>query len=260
MPEILSKRAGLNHRLSKLEEENQKLQLQLGQLRSLANVGLTFTMAAHEINNVLTPIGNYAQLALDNPDDIELTKKVQKKTVKNCFRAQKILQNLINAANKQPSQKQYHLVQDLMDNVFDCISRDFSKDRIRLNVEIEKDLKIYAVDVDIEQLIMNLVLNARDAMLNIGGTLNIDAYEKSDSIVITISDTGKGIEKQDIKNIFDPFYSTKETHDKSAGGTGLGLAYCKEIVQEYDGTIKVDSQINEGTNFKITFPKNPSLC
>lgn len=260
LSKTISRRESLHRQASKLQAENKKLLEQITQLRSLANLGLVFSMACHEINNVLTPIGNYAQLALDNPDDIELTKKVQKKTVNNCYRAQKILQNLLNSANRNNTEKALHNFQNLFDNVIDCISRDFSKDRIKFEIDIESDLEIYAIDVDIEQLLMNLILNARDAMMETGGTLSVKAYENGGNVFIEVSDSGGGISKQEMKNIFEPFYSTKKDDNSMLGGCGLGLTFCKQIVDSYDGSITIESDEDSGTIFKIGIPKNPPIC
>ncbi len=260
MSEFVAKRVNLYKKVCQLENENEKVIGQITQLRALANLGLVLSMAAHEINNVLTPIGNYAQLALDNPDDIELTKKVQKKTVSNCYRAQKILQSLLNTANKSTSERSYYNFQTLVDNVFDFIARDFTKDRIKVEMEIESDLEIFAIDVDIEHLLMNLILNARDAMALSGGILLIKAYNKNDSVNIEVHDSGKGIDQQELESIFEPFYTTKKQDDSALGGCGLGLTFCKQIVDEYQGSIMAESNRENGTVFKIIIPNHPSEC
>jgi signal transduction histidine kinase len=261
VPEILAKRQNLNKQLTDLQEQNHLLQNQIYQMRGLANLGLAFSLAVHEINNVLTPLGSYAELALANPKDVALCEKVQKKTVVNCGRVNKILQNLIKSASGKSNKKDYYKVISLVDNVFDCIARDFAKDGITVDIQIDNDLEIYAVDIDIEHVLMNLILNARDSLKqSAGGRLTIKAFNQNDEVTIEVRDTGKGIEKQNMKKIFDPFFTTKSDDSQTLGGSGLGLSFCKQIMESYDGRITVESEPNAETTFEITFPKMPSIC
>lgn len=230
-------------------------------MRGLANLGLAFSLAVHEINNVLTPLGSYAELALAHPQDTALCEKVQKKTVTNCNRVNKILQNLIKSASGKSNKKDHYKVITLVDNVFDCIARDFTKDGITVDIQIDNDLEIYAVDIDIEHVMMNLILNAWDSMKQCGGgKLTIKAFNQNDEVTIEIRDTGKGIDKQHMKKIFEPFFTTKSDDSRTLGGSGLGLSFCHQIMDSYQGRITVESEPNVETKFEITFPKIPSIC
>ena len=105
---------------------------------------------------------------------------------------------------------------------------------------------------------MNLILNARDAMLPGGGILAVRAIDKTDAVQIEISDTGCGIEPADLANIFDSFFTTKaDKKSKSQySGSGLGLAFCKKVINAHNGLISVESQVATGSTFKISLPKN----
>jgi len=103
---------------------------------------------------------------------------------------------------------------------------------------------------------MNLILNARDAMLGSGGILTIRAWEDSDCMRIEVQDSGEGIDSSDLDKIFEPFFTTKSKDSPApACGAGLGLAFCKKIVDSYNGSISVESKPMEGTAFIITLPK-----
>ena len=230
--------------------------MQIGQLQALANIGITTSMMAHEINNLLTPLANYAALALNNPDDTALSKKSLVKTANNCKRAINIMQSILKVANGDNTKHNTNL-RLLVDDIFNCLCRDFSKDNIKVNIDIPDDLEIFAVPIDIQQVLMNLILNARDAMLARGGKMAIIAKSHSDQVEILVSDTGSGISYEDQHLIFEPFFTTKKTDDKSydMGGSGLGLAFCKKAVEEHNGQITVRSKMMEGTTFSITLPK-----
>lgn len=253
MTQILAKRQGLNKKLEQLQQENRTLRELLSQSRKLANVGLTCSMVGHEINNVLTPLSSYSQLALIHPKDAELSKKAHKKTVKNCQRAKQILERLQRTMYNESAEKKPHNAAELVENALEYISRDFSKDGITVIKEIENGMQILCVAVDAEHILINLILNARDAMLGKGGQLHIKAYSSKQGQCVEISDTGCGMEKELLADIFEPFFTTKN-NTKASGGSGLGLAICKEIIDSHNGLISVESEPDKGTKFKITFP------
>ena len=258
MASIIEKRRSLHGNLTEQLQQNEQLKSQLNTLQSLANIGSATCMIAHEINNLLTPLGNYALLALNNPDDTALVEKALKKTVKNSQHASKIMESIRAIANGQTQEKKNSSLCMLIDEVMTCLARDFSKDGITVQKVFPKELEVWAVPVQIQQVLMNLILNAREAMLPGGGVLTIRAEEISDAIRIELSDTGCGIEKTDLERIFEPFFTTKSADSSAAvpSGSGLGLAFCKRIIEEHDGIIDVESKPSMGTTFKITLPKN----
>jgi signal transduction histidine kinase len=253
----IEKRLSLHKNLSEQQEQIDGLKSQISRLQGLAVLGTATCMVAHEINNLLTPLGSYAELALKNPDDKQLIKKALQKTVKNCGHSSKIIESILSVTNGKRQGRKNSLLITLVEEVFSCLCRDFSKDGITVKIQIPKDLKVWIVAVQIQQVLMNLILNAREAMLPGGGTLSVKAEEKSETVEIEVSDTGCGIEVDDLEKVFEPFFTTK-IDKKSAlqkSGSGLGLMFCKRIIDEHNGCISVESKQGEGSTFTIMLPK-----
>jgi signal transduction histidine kinase len=148
---------------------------------------------------------------------------------------------------------------DLIEEVFTCLCRDFTKDGITVELHIPDDLTVHVVPVQIQQVFMNLILNARDAMLPHGGVLTLRAEGQNDTVEINVSDTGDGIDPEDLQNIFERFFSTKKEGTPAAeySGAGLGLAFCKMVVDGHGGNISVKSEPGHGSTFKMILPKTP---
>ena len=250
---ILGKRQSLHGRIAEVEKRQNQLESQIDRLQPLANIGTVSAMIAHEINNILTPLGSYAQLSLEHPDDSELTQKTIQQTAAKAARAAKMLKSILSMANGQSQQKNNCPLNDIFDDIFSCIARDFKKDRIKVTRNIPDGLEVYVESVSFQQVLMNLILNARHAMLNRGGTLTLSANIEMDRICIEIKDTGCGIEPNLIEDIFEPFFSTKSDSTED-GGTGLGLAFSKRVVESHGGSISVKSTLRQGTTFIINIP------
>ena len=256
MASITEKRLSLHRRLAVQDSRNETLKSQLAGLQHLANVGTVSHMIAHEINNLLTPLKSYATLALSHMDDAALTKKALEKAASNCERASKVMQSLLALAHGKSQEKKASSLRDLVEEIFAGLCRDFSKDKISVEVRIPEDLTVWGVPVQIQQVLMNLILNARDAMLPRGGILTIQAAQKADEVEIIVSDTGEGIDPAVLSSVFDAFFTTKTHKDPARqSGTGLGLAFCKMVVDGHDGRISVESTPGQGTRFKITLPQ-----
>ncbi|MFC1738100.1 sensor histidine kinase [Planctomycetota bacterium] len=257
MTRIIEKRQSLHKQLAGQEQKTKDLESEINGLQGPANIGIVTCMIAHEINNILTPLANYAALALSNPDDEALAEKALHKTELNCRRAIQIMESMLSIANGQKQEKENCNLATLLEEVFNCLCRDFSKDKIKVNIRIPEDLVIFAVPVQIQQVLMNLIMNAREAMMPKGGTLTIQACEKADYVRIEVEDTGPGIASEGIERVFEPFYSTKsqQKSNDEISGSGFGLAFCKRIIEKHEGTIKVDSVLEKGTTFTITLSK-----
>ncbi|MCE5341501.1 MAG: HAMP domain-containing histidine kinase [Planctomycetaceae bacterium] len=253
---IIAKRRSLNKEISEQLLQKKELEARLTRLQTLANLGTLTAMIAHEINNILMPLSNYANVALSNPNDKALTEKALQKTVHNSARASEILDSIMAIVNGEAAEKRVCRFKQLVSEVFSCISRDFEKDCIKVVKEIPDDLDVSVVPVQMQQVMMNLIINAREAMLPRGGALTITARQENNSVIIEITDTGSGISAEDMEKIFQPFFTTKTpTSPAARAGAGLGLHFCKEIVESHDGTISVESNAGKGTKFSITLPK-----
>ena len=254
---VVQKRLSLHKTLADRQDENAELRCQNNQLQAYANIGSATCMIAHEINNLLAPLANYAAMALKNPEEHPLVRKALEKTVRNCEQASKIMQSILALANGQEQQREHVLLRVLVEEVFGCLARDFGKDVITVVLKIPEDLMIKVVPVQIQQVLMNLILNARDAMLERGGVLTIKASGDAETVCIEVSDTGAGISRVDLEHIFEAFYTTKRTGNLVGehSGSGIGLAFCKRIVEEHEGSISVESTPGRGTTFRIALPK-----
>jgi len=253
---IIEKRRSLHKQVARQQNENRTLQLQLGQLQALANIGLNTTMIAHEINNLLTPVTSYADLALENPEDKALTEKALQKTLHNSQRACEVMTSILAMTKKDTEKKSEVRLLELVEEIFSCLCRDFSKDSISVQIQIPGELTVYGIGIQLQQMLMNLILNAREAMLGSGGILKITAEQNIDSVIIEVSDSGCGIEKENLSKIFEPFFTTKtgSENQPEITGSGLGLAFCKKIIDSHNGTITVESGPSKGSVFKIVLP------
>ena len=234
-----------------LEEHSKtcdELQQQIDNMQALANIGVLSAMMAHEMNNILTPLGSFAQLAMKYPDDPSLANKALEKTVANSARAGKIMTSILAMAKGGCKQKQDCGLKEMIEEVFYCIARDFSKDGIKVVLSIDDDFQVNVEQVSFQQVLMNLILNARQAMIERGGTLTISASTADEQVRIDISDTGQGIEADILGQIFEPFFTTK------GQGTGLGLAFSKRVIQSHNGFICVNSEQTVGTTFSVILP------
>jgi two-component system NtrC family sensor kinase len=254
---ITEKRLSLHKHVEVQKLQNEALKSQLAGLQHLANIGTVSHMIAHEMNNLLTPLKSYATFALDNPDDRALTEKALQKVVKNCGRAAKIMESMLALASGEKQEKKNARLLDMIDEIFTCLCRDFSKDGITVVIRIPNEMTVNVIPIQIQQVLMNLILNARDAMLRGGGVLTIRASETADTVVIEVVDTGEGIDPADLTNIFKTFYSTKTDKDSPGkySGAGIGLAFCKMIIDGHEGCISVESKPGQGSTFKIVLPK-----
>lgn len=257
MTSIIEKRVSLHKELVSQREENRVLQYQLSRLQALANIGTATCMIAHEINNLLTPLVSYANLGLNNPEDKSLTSKVLQKTVKNCKQASMVMESILAVANGETKEKKTIRLRALIDEIFNCLCRDFSKDGIVVEIRVPEELTVWAVPVHIQQVLMNLILNAREAIMPRKWTIIIDAQKVVDSIQIRVSDNGCGISAENLEKIFEPFFTTKSGGNDFSEpcGSGLGLAFCKKVIDEHGGSITVESEIGVRTTFEITLPK-----
>ena len=250
----------LAEQLAEAQRRLDALHEQLTESQRLATIGTIAAVIAHEFNNLLTPIVSYSQYALQSAGgeepDMELVKKALTKAFQSATKAGKICQSMLGLARGQSSYD--HIpVQRLVEEVLLVLARDPQKDGIALRVQVQPDLCVYCDPVQMEQVLLNLLINARHAMLGRGGSLTIKAAElpEADEVRLQVIDTGPGIPPKLLGKIFTPFFTTKGTAKRGeAKGTGLGLTICKEIVERHRGRIEVASEVGKGTTFSIHLP------
>ncbi len=233
------------------EDITEKIQLQhqLVTSEKLASIGLLSAGVAHEINTPLTGISSYVQMLQKNLTDRHYSQILGKIEVQT-DRVSRIVKNLLNFA-RNPSESAFHKV-NVVENLQEIISLIDYKLKA-MNIQLEMTAApvkpIWAQGERLQQVFINIILNALDAMPG-GGTLGIDATADDRDVVVRISDTGAGIKPQHLPRIFDPFFTTKGI----GKGTGLGLSISYAIIKEHGGHISVSSEAGRGTHFSIRIP------
>jgi signal transduction histidine kinase len=246
-------------RLGEMERQLESLREQLTESQRLASIGTIAAVIAHEFNNLLTPIVSYSQYALQSAEsekpDAELIKKALNKAFQSSSKAGRICTSMLGLARGESSFGAVE-IQRLVDDTLLVLARDPQKDGITLRVQIQPGLTVTGDHVQLEQVLLNLLINARQAMIGRGGSITIKAQKtESGDLRMQVIDTGPGIPEKYITRIFDPFFTTKGTTKKGEPkGTGLGLAICKEIVEHHRGRIEVQSEVGKGTTFSIILP------
>ncbi|MEE2935035.1 MAG: ATP-binding protein [Planctomycetota bacterium] len=240
------------------DQETQLLYLksELRKTQSLAALGELTGTATHEFNNVLMTIINYAKLGLRNRDDASRDKALNK-ILDASQRASKITGTILaQARNRSDSMEPTDLVEIVKDSLV-LLEREMRQYKVSIETELDPETpKVLASGNQIQRVLLNLLINARQSMPE-GGDILIRVNSGSDASLIdlTVRDNGSGIPQETLPHIFDAFYSTKDGPDKSGkGGTGLGLAACKEIVDSHRGRIRVESTVGVGTAFIIRLP------
>ncbi len=223
----------------------------------LASVGRLASAIAHEINNPLTPVVLNLELMVE---DVQANRPVNFNeidilaTYRSAQRIRRILERVLqftrNGRENKPAMDYVDLAAILY-NLISLSKHYFAQSRIALHIDIPETLPHVLGNSDqLEQVFLNIMLNAKDAM-EFGGTLTIQAVEATDAIAISFIDTGKGIEPEVMDTLFEPFASTKEEN-----GSGLGLFVSYEIINNHQGTITVESTPQQGTAFTVTLPKS----
>jgi signal transduction histidine kinase len=250
----------ISQELHVAQQQLNSVREQLTETQRLATIGTIAAVIAHEFNNILTPIVSYSQYALQSAEgpapDMELIKKALSKSYQASTKAGKICNSMLSLARGDATFGPVS-VQKLVDEVLMVLARDPQKDGIALRVQIQPDLFVDGEEIQLEQVLLNLLINARQAMLGKGGSLWVKAARSgsADELKIQVIDTGPGIPEKLLPKIFQPFFTTKgTTRNGEAKGTGLGLAICKEIIEHHRGRIEVESAVGKGTTFTLYLP------
>jgi signal transduction histidine kinase len=250
--------------LSKTQQQLDDVKEQLTESQRLAAIGTIAAVIAHEFNNILTPMISYSQFALQSAEsaapDMDLLRKALSKSFQASTKAGKICNSMLSLARGETTFGPVS-IQTLVDEVLLVLARDPQKDGIALRVQIQPDLCVDGDQVQLEQVLLNLLINARHAMLGKGGALTVKAaaVQASGELRIQVIDTGPGIPEKLLPKIFQPFFTTKGTARRGeTKGTGLGLSICRDIIEHHHGRIEVASEPGKGTTFSIYLPISQS--
>lgn len=235
--------------------ETDQLRQQLLQAQRLSSVGALASSVAHEFNNILTTIINYARLGVRAENDPAARTQAFEKILKGGNRAAMIVNSMLGFARNHSSQRTRTDLVRLVEEVLLLTEKDLSKHRIQVEKKYHDHAVVAAVPGQIEQILLNLVINARQAMPH-GGRLKIEVKNnrRSGMAEVRIADTGVGIAPEQLRMIFEPFYTTKEPDENGHGGSGLGLSVCRQIIEQHRGRIRVESVVGKGSSFTVKLP------
>ena len=244
-----------------IQEGQARLDLErsLRQSEKLATVGQLASGLAHEIGTPLNIISGRAELTRKKPDDREGVEKNQDMILCQTERITRIIQQLLGFVRKKRPEHKAQNIHKLLETTLDFLSHQIENKGVKVAVDISANVPAVAGDGDqLQQVFLNLILNAIQAMPD-GGTLRLSGSVKAISkeglqdsekeyVVVSVEDTGIGMEREVLQNIFNPFFTTKVT------GTGLGLMVSHGIVQDHEGWVEVESEVGKGSTFKVYLP------
>jgi len=245
-----------------LEEQVAILKQQLNQAQKLTALGELVSTTTHEFNNVLMTVINYAKMGMRHRDQATRDKAFEKILAAG-NRAAKITNSVLGfARNRSNSFEPTDMVKLIEDSLV-LLEREMSKYRVAVTRQFQP-VPLGMVNTNqIQQVLLNLLINARQAMPQGGQLLIKLGYDAShDMIELTVRDTGSGIPADKLPRIFDRFYTTKSGPDASGkGGTGLGLSFCRDVIEAHNGRIRVESTVGKGTAFTLKLPavKQPEV-
>ena len=243
------------HEPTRVESTVEQLQARLAQVERLAAVGELTSTTTHEFNNLLMTILNYAKMGMRNKDDAS-REKAFTRILDAANRGAKITSTVLGLARNRSGDMESTSLVPLIQDTLVLLERELQKYRVAVETQFDEVPNIMAAGNQIQRLMLNLLTNARQAIGENGIIrIRISFEAKTNSVVLTVRDTGRGISAENLPRIFEPFFTTKNGPDESGkGGTGLGLSACKDIVDQHQGRIRVESTVGKGTAFVIRFP------
>lgn len=230
--------------------ERVRLEDQLVQNDKLTSMGLLAAGVAHEVNTPLAVISSYSQLLRKqlSPDDER--HGLMDRIIKQTFRASEIVNNLLSFSRTNATDFIELDVHQVITETLALLEHQFKSSGVEIDRDLAAEVPLaFGNPGKMQQVFLNLLLNARDAMAN-GGKLKVRSRTAGSSLQVWVEDTGTGITQENIRKIYDPFFTTKER----GKGTGLGLSVSYGIIQEHGGSIFVESQPGVGTTFRLEFP------
>jgi PAS domain S-box-containing protein len=234
--------------------ERIELEVQLSQADKLSSIGLLAAGVAHEVNTPLAVISSYTQMLAkqlqSDPQKASLLERITRQT----FRASEIVNNLLNFSRTTGTEFTEINLNKVIKDTLALLEHPFKVARVTVQPELDDHLPpVQGNAGQLQQVFLNLFLNARDAMPG-GGVLQV-ATQNGDFVSVRVSDSGTGIAQEHIHRIYDPFFTTKTSpKEGQSRGTGLGLSVTYGIIQEHAGKIRVESRPGEGTTFTLDFP------
>lgn len=258
-PDDFARVDGLLAHFEELEAQLQQVREGLTHSHRLATLGTIASIIAHEYNNILTPIISYAQLSLKNPEDAALMKKAVEKALLGAERAAHISGSLLGFARENDQKQHAARLRPVIDEAVACMARDPKKDGIQLSIDVP-DVQVAISPVSLQQVLLNLFLNAKQAMRRTGGSLKITGRVEARLVHLAVADTGPGLPAEVRQRLFEPFVTRPTSNEPGERrGTGLGLTICRDLVRNAGGQITAETGEGKGTTFHITLPRADDL-
>jgi PAS domain S-box-containing protein len=230
--------------------QRERMEEQMSQTEKLTSLGLLAAGVAHEVNTPLAVISNYIQMLAKQMPENDPRHSIIEKIVKQTFRASEIVNNLLNFSRTGAAEVANIDVNQVVEETLSLVSHPLKTSQIQVVKKLGDGLPAVRGSANkLQQVFLNLFLNARDAMPS-GGILEVRTSAHNGSVEIEVVDTGAGIPREHIHRIFDPFFTTKA----SGRGTGLGLSVSYGIIKEHAGKVDVRSAPGKGTSFHVEFP------
>jgi signal transduction histidine kinase len=248
----------VSHDEPSLQEQVASLKQQLAQAQKMTALGELVSTTTHEFNNVLTTIINYAKMGLRHTDAPTRQKSFEKILAAG-NRAARITQGILGFARNRTSALEPTDMHKLVDDTLLLLEREMVKYRVTVDKQLDSVPPAMANTNQIQQVLLNLLVNARQAMPSGGRLLVALGLDRENAMVeLTVRDSGTGMSGEVMRKIFDPFFSTKDGPDASGkGGVGLGLSTCRDIIEAHRGRIRVESSPGRGTAFIVKLPVAP---
>jgi signal transduction histidine kinase len=233
------------------------LRRQVIALQRISSLGVLAGGVFHELNNVLTPILNYAKLGLRNPDPA-YRERALTRILEAGQRAAAISSGMLGLSRpgRDPSHRTPADLNRLIEEVVLLAGKDLARNKVRLEVQLLGRPYSRINPAQIQQVLINLLINARQAMPD-GGvvTLRVAPDAAGRLVELSVIDRGTGIAPEHLRRIFEPFFTTKTAPDASGvGGSGLGLAVCRDIVEAHHGRLRAESRLGQGSTFTLVLP------
>jgi signal transduction histidine kinase len=238
--------------------ERVRLEEQLQISEKMASIGLLAAGVAHEVNTPLTGISSFAQMLLEGADPNDPKTVLLEKIERQTFRAAKIVNGLLTLSRPGTAdgERTRMDLNTVMTDVMSLLEHQFAIGSIKIRRELwAAPVPVAGIEHQLQQVFLNLFLNARDAMPS-GGWLTASTRIEDGQVVAEVADTGSGIPPEHLARIYDPFFTTKAI----GRGTGLGLSITYGIVHEHEGSIRCDSAVGQGTRFTLTLPLSASMA
>jgi signal transduction histidine kinase len=241
----------LESEIERATEELRQTEKDLAHREKLAALGEMAASVAHEMRNPMTALRGFAQRMHRRMPENDPNRKYTEIIIEEVDRLARLIRDVLDYARLPEPEMQLNNINELIPEWIDLIKEDLGRHNILLKTNYTEVPWLYFDPEQIKQVFLNIISNAIHAMEDNGGTLTITTTADNNQVKLSISDTGPGIWPEIVKDIFNPFFTTK------SGGTGLGLSIAHRILEDHNGDIKVQSQVGQGATFTIVLPLKP---